>query len=317
MADFDMNAAVSEFNTLTQGDASPESGAQAPTESSPQSQPQPTAQEIANYFETQLDGKPLKLPYNMELPLKHNGQLMKVPLEKLANTYRQFEHIQGKHKDFQTREQEFNQRVGDWKNVEAMKEKYGAIQEWSEKNPEQFEKLWQMYQSKDQILQGEQFNPLVPEIQRLKQELESLKPEIEYYKGSREQEAAKKDIEFVENQIADFGKEYPMLDLNEKDLDGIDLTSRIINFGIQNGHKDFLSAAMSFPGLRQRLNESIRESVKAEMAKQIKSDNKNGILARSTTPSQVKAGDPQNVKRMSPQDRDKLMSEEFNKLISG
>lgn len=307
MAEFNMEAASAEYNTLINnpgGDTSSPSEPQAAptTEGQPA---QPTKQEIINYFETMMDGKPMKLPYNLELPLKHNGQMMNVPLEKLANTYRQHEHLQTKHKEFQTKEQEFNSRVGEWQNVEAMKEKFGAIQDWSEKNPEQFEKLWQMYQSKDQILAGQEFNPLVPEIQTLKQQIESLKPEVDYYKNLREQEAAKKDIDFVEGQIKEFTKEYPGLDLSEKDLDGIDLTSRIIQHGIANKHPDFLSAAFTFPGMRQRLMDSVRENVKLEQAKQIKSDNKNGIVARAPTQANVKAVDPTNVKRMSPHDRDR------------
>lgn len=308
MAEFNMEAATAEYNSLINnpgGDTASTpvepQGAQ-PTEGQPA---QPTKQEIINYFETMMDGKPMKLPYNLELPLKHNGQMMNVPLEKLANTFRQAEHLQSKHKEFQTKQQEFESRVGDWDQVQAMKEKFGAIQDWSEKNPEQFEKLWQLYQSKDQILAGQDFNPLVPEIQTLKQEIESLKPEIQHYKSLREQEAAQKDISFVENQIKEFTKEYPNLDLSEKDLDGIDLTSRIIQHGIANKHPDFLSAAFTFPGMRQRLMDSVRESVKLEQAKQIKSDNKNGIIARAPTQANVKAVDPTNVKRMSPQDRDR------------
>lgn len=301
-----MEAAAAEYTSLINN---PGGDTSSPTEpqAAPSAEPAaaPTKQEIANYFETMMDGKPMKLPYNLELPLKHNGQMMNVPLEKLANTYRQHEHLTNKHKEFQTKEQEFNSRVGEWQNVEAMKQKFGAIQDWSEKNPEQFEKLWQMYQSKDQILAGQEYNPLVPEIQTLKQQIESMKPEIEGYRTMREQEAAKKDIDFVENQIKEFTKEYPGLDLSEKDLDGVDLTSRIIQHGIANKHPDFMSAVFSFPGMRQRLADSIRESVKLEQAKQIKSDNKNGIVARAPTQANVKAVDPTNVKRMSPQDRDR------------
>lgn len=307
MAEFNMEAASAEYNTLINnpgGDTSSPSEPQAAPTS--EAQPaQPTKQEIINYFETMMDGKPMKLPYNLELPLKHNGQMMNVPLEKLANTYRQHEHLQTKHKEFQTQQEQFKSQVGEWEQVQAMKEKFGAIQDWSEKNPEQFEKLWQMYQSKDQILAGQEFNPLVPEIQTLKQQIESLKPEVDYYKNLREQEAAKKDIDFVEGQIKEFTKEYPGLDLSEKDLDGIDLTSRIIQHGIANKHPDFLSAAFTFPGMRQRLMDSVRENVKLEQAKQIKSDNKNGIVARAPTQANVKAVDPTNVKRMSPHDRDR------------
>lgn len=306
MAEFNMEAAAAEYTNLINN---PEGDNASPTEqpATPNAEPaaQPTKQEIINYFETMMDGKPMKLPYNLELPVKHNGQMMNVPLEKLANTYRQHEHLTSKHKEFQTQQEQFKSQVGEWEQVQAMKEKFGAIQDWSEKNPEQFEKLWQLYQSKDQVLAGQEFNPLVPEIQTLKQQLESLKPEVDYYKSLREQEAAKKDIDFVENQIKEFTKEYPGLDLSEKDLDGIDLTSRIIQHGIANKHPDFLSAVFTFPGMRQRLADSVRESVKLEQAKQIKSDNKNGIVARAPTQANVKAVDPTNVKRMSPQDRDK------------
>lgn len=325
MADFDMGAAVAEYNTLmntpeeSESAATGEQGATAvpgeqgatPLGDKTEGTPTPTKQEIANFFETMMDGKPLKLPYNLELPIKHNGELIKLPLEKLVQNYRQNEHLQSKHKEFQTKQQEFESKVGDWTKVEELKNKYGALQEWSEANPDQFERIWQLFQSKDKVLAGGEFNPLEHKIQSLEKQLMEMGEITKGFKSHQEEQAAQKDIALIDGQISEFSKEFPYLDLSEKDLDGIPLSDRIIQYGIDKRHPDFFSAAMTYPGLRKRLVEGVRESVKTDEAKRIKSDFKNGIIARNTTPNQVKAADPLNVRRMSEKDRDAMALEEL------
>lgn len=325
-------AAVAEFSNMIsqQGTSSPETAAPEATsqEASPAEQgaaqaaqgtqagqQQAIKQAIENFIEARSkDGKTMKLPMDLEIALKQDGQMANVPLEKMLNSFRQAQHLQNKQKEYQTKLQSYEERAKQFDQYEG---KYGAIQKWSEENPEAFEKLWQMFEAKDQILtqNPDQFNPAILEINALKQKLSSIEPIISEFQKQRDLEATQKDVALIETQIGEFKKDFPNMDLSEKDLDGIDLESRIIQHGIENGYKDFLSAAFTYPGLRQRLMDSVRANVKAETAKQIKTDTKNGILARSAAPTAVKSNGPLNVKRMSEDDRTAAALQEFERLM--
>jgi len=324
MSEPNMEAASAEFQKLTQ-DTTQEVEQLQQTEPSglgqDQAQQEATAKKIANFFEGKLGDKIQQLPYEMQIALKHNGQVMDVPLEKMANAYRQVEHLQSKQKEFLTKEQTYQQKLQEAQEAMQFRSKYGALQEWSEQNPEAFERLWSLYESKDQLLgqaQGnEALSPLMAEMTQLKSKLSQIEPEFMSWKQAREQEAEQKDVQLVQTQMDDISKEYPFIDLGEKDLDGIDLRSRIIQHGLDNGFRDFETAFFTYPGLRQRLSQGIRESVMSEKAKQIKTDSRNGIIARGSTPSTVKPSEPVNVKRLSPNERDSMALSDLERMLGG
>jgi hypothetical protein len=55
----------------------------------------------------------------------------------------------------------------------------------------------------------------------------------------------------------------------------------------------------------------------SEKAKQIKTDSRNGIIARGSTPSTVKPSEPVNVKRLSPNERDSMALSDLERMLGG
>jgi hypothetical protein len=141
---------VGEFDALR----NPVEAPQAETSETAPQTPTPATQAKIEELEIMLQGKPFRLPVNAEIPVKHNGQILKTPLEKLLNSFRQSSHIEDKLKEYKTMREKFESERGDLDSFNASKQKYGAIQDWSEKNPEQWERLWESFQSRDKLLTG-------------------------------------------------------------------------------------------------------------------------------------------------------------------
>jgi hypothetical protein len=129
----------------------------------------------------------------------------------------------------------------------------------------------------------------------------------------REQQAIARDTEAVKGEIETFRKEWPELDLEEKDLDGLSLTARIMQSGTDKGIREFKTAALDH--LHPRLLDIAQQRARNEAVKGITSDRQQGILARSSTPftGQSTEGDPG---KMSKSDRTAAAKAEFQRLIS-
>lgn len=296
-----------EFNSLIQG-KNPETSPNA----------QPNGQSVEDMLEFDLGEQKFKVPYSYELPIKHNGTIVKTPLEKLINTFRQNQHFEDKNIKFRQEREAFEKQRKELGDIDSLRQKYGAIQDWSEKNPEQWERLWQAYQDRDRLLNpgNNADNPLLSELEALKRELGPLKEFHKEYMTRAEQEQNEKVTAEVEKEIEDFNSKYGKkygINLGEKDDEGLTLTARIVKHGIDKGYPDFTSSALTY--LAPRLLTTVEHSGRVEAANSIKNDRKNGILSRSDTPigGEKFKLDPT---KMSESERDRAAHAELAQLIS-
>lgn len=249
------------------------------------------------YFE--INGQ--QFPTSTEFKLAHDGKIVKVPYGTMANVYRQATHFEDKNKKFNEERQKWEAQKTSVDQALAFKEKYGPIQEWSEKNPTEWEKLWNVYQNKDKHLlesqlaphgagaakvgaQAElnQLKPLLDEISKMKAELGGLNEVKSQWEKTQEAQREAKDVEFVKNEMSTFQKDYPEINLEERDPDGVTLWAKVMKFGIDSRLPDFESAALKF--LKPRLQDTWASRARNEVVKGFKTDRQQGIVQRSATP---------------------------------
>ncbi len=273
------------------GDPIQETASSAPAQPTPETTEQQTAQEM---FE--LNGH--KFPVNTEFQLTHGGKIVKVPYNTLANTYRQAAHMNDKWEAFRKDQESFQAKAKDFDKFKGFYDKYGQLQEWSEKNPDQWNTLWDLYQNKTKNLLSHQVGaagapqdgqpvgpnvqPLVDKIAQLEQQLGKYDQMYSKLTEREQQEAETKDIDFIKGQISTFQNDFKEINLQEKDPDGLPLWAKISQWGHTNGYGDFESAALVY--LKSRIADVYTTRARNESVAAQKTDKMNGIIKRSATP---------------------------------
>lgn len=308
MSDVDLSAAAEEYSQLVNGEVPAKN--------------EQSQQEEVPMFEIPYQDQVYKLPLTHEIPIKHNGQVVKAPLEKVLNAFRERSHLDDKFKQFNTQKEQFDQERQKFGEFQELHNKYGEIQKWSEENPEKWNALWDLYQKRDTALLGaEQGNEgaVSPQVQQL---LENMQEQIRVLSQDRdariqseEERAIQEDVKAVEAEIANFrdtfGKKYG-INLDEADENGITLQSRILQFGLDKGYQDFETAATMF--LRDTLLDTAQQVARNEAVKSVQQQRKSGILSRSDTPFSGETSiDPT---KLSEEKRDQMALEEFKRLLS-
>lgn len=271
--------------------AKAEAATASPTpESSPEGQQQtpPDAKTVAEMFE--IGGH--KFPVNTEFKLTHGGKILNVPYSSMANTYRQWQHLQDKWaNEYKPKIEEFEKTKPEFEKYKGFYDKYGALQEWSEQHPDQWQRLQEVWQNKDKhLLEAQvgqpgsenQFKPFVDKISQLEERLNKADEYIKKYEDSvrsREEEA---NVNAVKAEIQDFQKEFPEINLDERDPDGVALWAKIVQWGTQNKYNDFAPAAMMY--LKQRIADTYASRARKEAVGAVKQDRMNGVIKRSATP---------------------------------
>lgn len=287
-----------------------------PTEAAPEvATPAPQAQSIET-LEILLNGNPFKLPTNVEIPIKHNGQIMKQPLSNLLNSYRQGTHIEEKLKEYRTLKEQLEAERGELDQFRSLKDKYGAIQDWSEKNPQEWERIWDLYQNKERALVGAPNgdNQYLEHIAALKKELGEMRDWRSQFEKEREDTKLRQETEALKQEVEEFKKEWPEIDLDETNLDGVSLRGQIMQHGLSKGVGDFQLAAMSY--LRPRLLEIASQRGRTEAVKGVQSDKQQGIIARSSTPM-TGQGSEVDPSKLSKADRAAMAKAELERMLSG
>jgi hypothetical protein len=283
-----------------------------------------------------------KFPVNTEFNLTHGNQVKKVPYSTLVNTYRQASHLEDKYKKFNTESEAFKAQQAEYEKLKQFHGKYGALQEWSESKPEEFQTIWDLYQNKGkhllsaqaglhpnqqlahaegQLAQGqaqglspEQLRPFVDKISALENQLGELTQFKSQFDNEQKQKQEQADVEFVRNEMKTFQTEFPEINLQEKDPDGVNLWAKIIKYGVDNKIPTFEASALAY--LKPRIIDTVSSRARNETVKGIKTAKANGEVARSSTPfkqGQTKTIDP---KKVSWSEAGELAKQQYAQLIA-
>jgi hypothetical protein len=271
-----------------------------------------TPTEQVEMFELALEGKPVKVPTTTELSFIHDGKPLKVPYSKLINTYRQGQNYEDKFRSLKEEREKFTQESSQYKNWQDLHKKYGAIQEWSEKSPDEFKTIWDMYQNRDKHLlqnklgattqagdqqQNAVYQPFIDEIAGLKNQLRELSQFKSEFDKQQETARQREDASEVKNEIQKFQNDFPELNLKEKDPEGVALWAQVLNYGIQNQMPNFRTAALSY--FESRLGEILTARARNNAVKTVQSEKKQGIVAKNDKPSTTGKGPSFDPKKVS------------------
>ena len=94
-----------------------------------------------------------------------------------------------------------------------------------------------------------------------------------------------------------FQKDYPEINLEQRDPDGIAFWAKVMKFGIDKRYPDFESAARVY--FKDLLRETYSARARNEAVKGIRADNKAGIVKRSPTPMMGQGETSIDPKKMS------------------
>lgn len=279
-----------------QPNSNPSSESPNPSEAAPAAAEKPAAPPVEMF---EFQGQ--KYPVDSKFRFAHGPKIVEVPYSNLTNVYRQWQHQQEKwSNEYKPKIEEFEKLRPEFDKYKGFYDKYGALQTWSEQNPEQWQRLWDIYQNKDkhlltpqaqaQALEGAQqgpdftqhLNPLVNEITALKQQLKELSGVAERYQTYEKSQQEQKDVAQIKQEVADFQKEFSEINLEERDPDGVSLWAKIVQWAIPQGYRNFESAARVY--LKDRINDAIATRARAEVLKGFKQDHKEGIVKRSPIP---------------------------------
>ena len=269
-----IDEAKAEFESLQQGEDSTEPTAPASTT--------PTSAPMPEMVELMLQGKPFKFPMNSEIPYKHDGKIMKEPFDKILNRSRQTMSMEGKMKELKDQLAKY----GDYDQYKAMKEKYEAIQGWSEANPQDWEKLWGLFQNKEKALMGNGVQPqdsgLMDTVAKLQQRLNEMSGKIDGYEKAGYEQKVQAETKVIQEEIDTFSKNFPEVDLKEKNLDGVPLSALIIDHGIKSGIPNFKLAALDYLG--DRVQDVLLSRGRNEATNELKKNTQQGIVSRTGKP---------------------------------
>lgn len=263
------------------------------------------SQKAVEMFE--LSGQ--RFPVDTKFKLTHGGKILEVPYSSLVNNFRQSQHLNDKwNNEYKPKIDEWEKTRPQFEQYKGFYDKYGALQEWSEKNPEEWASLFDYWQNRNEHLLAAKMGlgassgpagtneastlphmqPLVEKIAKLEKTLEERDQKYSKYTDQFEKQQQEKqehhDVEAVKGEIHAFQKDYPEINLDERNPDGVALWAEIVQFGLQNGYTDFEPAARMY--LKQRIADTYASRALKGSKQVVKQDRKDGVIKRSATPFQ-------------------------------
>lgn len=279
-------------------------------EGQPEVQPT-TAEEM---LELAVGTNKYKIPLSVDVPFKHNGQMTKVPFGQLLNNYRNSSKQSDRALELKKLQEQLEAQKAGYQNYDVMRQKYEAIQKWSEENPDQFEELMSLWKTR---VENRGSDPNAAEIMSLRKELGELKEFKSQFEKTQEEKEDEANVKAITGEIEAFKKEFPEINLDERDEEGATLWAKIVNFGVEKKIPEFEAAALKF--LKPKLLETLSKRARNETVKGIQKDTQQGIVARSRTPFGTANGQSASLdpRKLSWEKLKDAAREEFQELIKG
>lgn len=245
----------------------------------------PTAREIPM---TQPEPKaaapdPAQAQAAQEFEFTWNGKQIKAPVDKVKQWAQQGY-------DYAQKMQAINERETRYKEWES---KYKPVDDYIKQDPQWWEHVQQSYAQRLQGLQGQQTqaqsldpsHPVSQEIAQLRAQFNELAQFKQAITQEREAQRIATEDQQLNTAIESIRKEYPDLDLAQVDDSGKTLELRVMEYGIQNGIKDFQAAFKLFnhEALIKRAEERGKEHVQKDLQKKTKL----GLLGKTQAPTRA------------------------------
>jgi hypothetical protein len=252
---------------------------------------QETQQQAINELIFSARGQEIKVPYNDER------------VKQWASMGYDYAHNMA---EFNKSKTQFDQER---KAIEALKEQYGPVDEYVRQNPDFWQHILTSWQQRQQ--NADPNNPLIGEIQRLKEELQGVKQFKEEISQEREAQKIQGEDKALDEDIRSIQEKYKDLDWKSRDEHGKSLEYKVLEHAAKNKIGSFKTAFHDF--YHEHLSKYETERAKETATKNIQAKSKAGLLGKSPTPqkAQIKATD---VKGKS---YDDLMKEALQEWSTG
>lgn len=208
-----------------------------------------------------------------EFSFIHNGKEIKGDIEKLKRWASQGYDAPNRLGELNKKLQEYSAREAQLKELE---QKYKPVNEFVQKNPELYQKLYSEYEAQRAAIPSAVLDPLKQEIDTLKQSFQTIEQE-------REQARIRQEDEQLQKELVELKKAYPKVDFDSKDQFGKSLEHQVLQYAVENGIKKFTTAFRDFyhDNLLKMAEESAKEKAIASKQKMTRQ----GILDISSYPS--------------------------------
>lgn len=213
-----------------------------------------------------------------EFEFTWDGKPIKAPLDKAKIYAGQGYDYAQKMAAFKTQQAAFEKSQ---KEFEPLKSKYSQLDEYAKQNPQWLEHVNNSYL--EAIGKAKAEGAPNSEIQSLKQELQELRSFKDELTAERTDAKARQEDQTLDGEIKSIQEKYKDLDWKTPDGNGKTLETQVLEFGIQNGIKNFEHAFKLFNHdslITLHASKAKEDQVKAKQAQ-----TKAGLLGSSPTPT--------------------------------
>lgn len=240
-----------------------------------------------------------------EIEFTWNGKPIKAPLGDPKTTQwlsQGYDYAQ-RMAEFKAKQEAFERSQ---KEFEPLKTRYSEIDEYAKQNPQWLEHVNHAYLQA--IQQAQASGQPVQEIQALKQELQDLKSFKDELTTERTQAQQREEDQRLDGEIKSIQDKYKDLDWKTPNELGKTMETQVLEFGIQNGIKNFEQAFKLFN--HDKLIALHAAKAKEDHVKAKQAQAKAGLLGSTPTPTKqlTKA---QNVKSKTYNDLTREALEEY------
>jgi FtsZ-binding cell division protein ZapB len=215
-----------------------------------------------------------------EYAIKHKGQEIKAPLEKILQWAQLgYDHPQKAQEWNQTKAKldEYVKKEAQFKEYEQKWAPYKEVDEFATKNPDWWAQVQKNYQEKISQAQSN------PEIAALKNELNELKEFKNSLTQKEQSQKVQEEDKQLSSEVEQIRKTYSNFDFDAPDQDGFTLEMKVLKHAEENGIKSFKTAFRDY--CHDQLMSKAEEKGKETISKEVQKRTKLGILGETSKPT--------------------------------
>ncbi len=196
--------------------------------------------------------------------------------------------------NYSQRMAEVNRQMAEIEKVRASNqslEKWKQYDEYAQKNPKWNEHVQQMWEAREQALNGQEPADVDPKIlamiearleKKYGEKFQKYDQHFEITEKERALEKTYMEDQELDDEITKVRTSHPDIDFDKTDEQGITLEKKVCDYGAKEGIKTFTSAFRAYYHDQLLLRE--REKAKEELVKNEAEQKKKGIIGKSQSP---------------------------------
>ena len=249
----------------------------------------PTNQEIPMTAQKE-EAAPAEKPENF-LEFTHNGKPIKAPVEQVVKWAQMGYDYPQKMQAFNQQRQSFEAQQ---KEFESKFAPYRQIDEWAQKNPQQWQQIENLYRQ-NQIAPAQPGQPQIDPL--VAQKLNAIESFIGEMKSEKQKEYIKSQDEALNAEMKSIRETYKDLDFDTPNEEGKSLDYQILEYAKNNGIRSYKTAFRDF--YHDQLIARTETLSKQAVSKGIQKNTKMGVLGSKNPTQPSKYSEPKSISQQS------------------